>query len=48
VAAAKLVAAGLGMSLHMVGVHRIVAILTAVYMVGAIVPWVGLLLFVRG
>ena len=46
VAGAKLVAAGLGISLHLVGVHRILAILTGIYMVGAILPWVGLLLFV--
>jgi uncharacterized membrane protein len=44
VAGAKLVAAGLGISLHLVGVHRILAILTAIYMVGAVLPWVGLLL----
>jgi uncharacterized membrane protein len=46
VAGAKLVAAGLGISLHLVGVHRILAILTGIYMVGAVLPWVGLLLLV--
>ena len=46
VAGAKLVAVGLGISLHLVGVHRILAILTGIYVVGAILPWVGLLLFV--
>jgi uncharacterized membrane protein len=46
VAGAKLVAAGLGISLHLVGVHRILAILTGIYMVGAVLPWAGLLLFV--
>jgi len=44
VAGAKLVAAGLGISLHLVGVHRILAILTGIYMVGAVLPWMGLLL----
>jgi hypothetical protein len=39
-----LVAAGLGISLHLVGVHRILAILTGIYMVGAVLPWMGLLL----
>jgi uncharacterized membrane protein len=45
VTGAKLVAAGLGISLHLVGVHRILAILTGIYMVGAVLPWMGLLLF---
>ena len=45
VVGAKLVAAGLGISLHLVGVHRILAILTGIYVVGAILPWMGLLLF---
>ena len=44
VAGAKLLAAGLGISLHLVGVHRILAILTGIYMVGAVLPWMGLLL----
>jgi uncharacterized membrane protein len=44
VAGAKLVAAGLGISLHLVGVHRILAILTGIYVVGAVLPWMGLLL----
>jgi len=41
---AKIVAAGLGIALHLVGVHRIIAVLTAIYMLGAIVPWAALLL----
>lgn len=41
---AKIVAAGLGIALHLVGVHRIIAVLTAIYMLGAIVPWASLLL----
>ena len=46
VAGAKLVAVGFGISLHLVGVHRILAILTGIYFVGAILPWAGLLLLV--
>ncbi len=41
---AKIVAAGLGIVLHLVGVHRIIAVLTAIYFLGAIVPWAMLLL----
>jgi hypothetical protein len=41
---AKAVAAGLGISLHLLGVHRIIAVLTVIYMLGAVVPWAGLLL----
>jgi len=44
VAMAKAVACALGISLHLVGVHRVIAILTAIYMVGAVVPWAILLL----
>jgi uncharacterized membrane protein len=44
VTAAKLVASGLGISLHLIGVHRILAILTGVYFIAAVLPWVGLLL----
>jgi hypothetical protein len=46
VTGAKIVASGLGISLHLVGVHRILAILTGVYFVAAVLPWVGLLLSV--
>jgi uncharacterized membrane protein len=46
VAAAKLVAAGLGISLHLIGVHRVLAVLTGVYLVAAVLPWAGLLLLV--
>lgn len=45
-ASAKLVAASLGAILHVSGVHRIVAALTALYLVAAVVPWAALL-FVR-
>jgi uncharacterized membrane protein len=44
VAGAKVLASGLGMSLHLLGVHRILAILTFVYFVAAVLPWAGLLL----
>ena len=43
VTGAKVVASGLGISLHLVGVHRILAILTGVYLVAAVLPWAGLL-----
>jgi hypothetical protein len=43
-AGAKCTAAGLGMLLHLTEVHRIVAALTAVYVVAALVPWAALLL----
>ena len=38
-AAVKLLAIGLGMLLHLKGIHRVVAFLTAYYVVVAIVPW---------
>jgi uncharacterized membrane protein len=44
-ASAKLMAASLGMMLHLGRVHRMVAVLTAVYLMGAIVPWTTLLFF---
>ena len=44
VTGAKVVASGLGISLHLIGVHRILAVLTGVYLVAAILPWAGLLL----
>ncbi len=43
VTGAKVVASGLGISLHLVGVHRILAILTGVYIIAAVLPWAGLL-----
>ena len=46
VAGAKIVASGLGISLHRIGVHRVLAVLTGVYLVAAILPWAGLLLSV--
>ena len=43
VTGAKIVASALGISLHLIGVHRILAILTGVYFVAALLPWAGLL-----
>ena len=43
-AGAKLLAASFGILLHMVGSHRLVAILTALYVAGALLPWVGVLM----
>jgi hypothetical protein len=43
-AGAKLFAVGLGMFLHLCRVHNVVALLTAIYVVGAIVPWTALFL----
>ena len=40
---AKLWACGLGAALHLSGTHRLVALLTAIYFVGAILPWTALL-----
>jgi uncharacterized membrane protein len=46
VAAAKVLASGLGISLHLLGVHQVLAILTGVYFIAAVLPWAGLLLAV--
>lgn len=43
-AGAKLVAGTLGIALHLTGVHRLVAVLTAIYLAAAILPWTALLL----
>jgi hypothetical protein len=40
-AGAKLFAASLGIALHLFGAHRLIAALTAVYLVGAIFPWMA-------
>jgi Domain of unknown function (DUF5658) len=45
-ATAKLTAAGLGIVLHLVAVHRAVALLALLYIAAAILPWTHLL-FVR-
>ena len=44
---AKLIAAGLGIALHLTGVHRLVALLAAVYVAAAVLPWTALLLLAR-
>jgi hypothetical protein len=39
----KLVAGSLGITLHLFGTHRLVALLTALYVCAAIIPWAALL-----
>jgi hypothetical protein len=46
-AGAKLTAAGLGIILHLVAVHRAVALLALLYITAAILPWTHLL-FLHG
>lgn len=41
---AKTLAACLGISLHLLGVHRLLAALTAFYFGGAVLPWMHVLL----
>jgi hypothetical protein len=43
-AGAKLTAAGFGIVLHLASVHRVVALLTALYVSAAVVPWAVVLL----
>jgi len=43
--AAKVVASVLGITLHLLGVHRLLAVLTGIYVLAALLPWAGLLLF---
>lgn len=43
-ATAKLTAASLGSLLHLMTVHRLVAILTGIYLLAAVLPWTYLLL----
>ncbi len=40
---AKIVAGSLGIALHLFGTHRLVALLTAIYVAAAIVPWAAIL-----
>jgi hypothetical protein len=42
-AAAKLTAAGVGGVLHLMTVHRLIAVLTGVYLLAAIAPWLAIL-----
>jgi len=44
VAGAKIFAAILGMSLHRLGVHGILAGLTGVYLLAAVLPWIRIFL----
>jgi hypothetical protein len=44
VAVAKLVAIGFGIVLHLRRVHNLVALLTAIYVAAAILPWTALFL----
>jgi Domain of unknown function (DUF5658) len=44
---AKLVAVGCSMSLHLLGLHRILAMLTVLYLSLAILPWTYLLYVAR-
>jgi hypothetical protein len=43
--AAKIFAGSLGVILHVTGVHRVVAILTGLYLAAAIGPWTAILFF---
>ena len=42
---AKTVAGAFGIALHLVSVHKVVAALAILYLVAAVVPWMGLLFF---
>ena len=44
-AAAKTAAATFGALLHLTAVHRILALLTGIYLAAAIVPWTKILFF---
>jgi hypothetical protein len=44
-AGAKIVASTCGIALHLIAVHRVVAILTGVYFGAAILPWTIILYF---
>jgi hypothetical protein len=43
-AGVKLFAVGLGISLHLCRVHNLLALLTAIYVAGAILPWTAMFL----
>jgi hypothetical protein len=44
-ATVKLLAASLGIALHLNRVHRVLLVLTAFYVLGSVVPWTALLFF---
>src|SRR6476620_3976976 len=41
--AAKTTAGAFGIALHLTSVHRVVALLTALYVAAAVLPWIGIL-----
>ena len=45
VTSAKILAGTCGIALHLTAVHRIVAVLTLVYLAAAVIPWTSLLFF---
>jgi hypothetical protein len=45
VAAAKMIAGGFGIALHLGSVHRVLAALAVFYLAVAVLPWVGVLFF---
>lgn len=42
---AKVAAGVFGIALHLSGVHRIIALLTLLYLTAAVIPWTALLFF---
>ena len=44
-AGVKLFAVGLGITLHLYHVHRLLAVLTGIYVAAAIIPWMAMFLF---
>jgi hypothetical protein len=44
-ASVKLLAGSLGIFLHLFGAHRLIAVLTGVYVALAVAPWTAILLF---
>lgn len=44
-ASAKLMAGSLGIALHLFGAHRLLALLTLVYMGAAVLPWTAIIWF---
>lgn len=44
-AGAKTIAIAFGMMLHLTSVHRVVAVLTGLYLAFAVIPWAHLLFF---
>jgi Domain of unknown function (DUF5658) len=45
VAAAKVIAGGFGIALHLIAVHRVLAALAVFYIAIAVLPWIGVLFF---